>query len=184
MIKEVIVVEGRDDEQAVHRAVEASTIATHGFGIAKATWELISKAYEERGIIVFTDPDFAGEQIRKRINAKFPGAKQAYLTQAEAWKNGDIGIENAKPEDIVDALNKARATASEVAHTFDQSDLFELGLAGGPDSAQLRNLIGRELGIGYGNTKLFLKRLNEYAVTREELETAWTSCMHQLRSRE
>lgn len=176
MIKEVIVVEGRDDERAVNRAVEASTIATHGFGIAKATWELIEKAYEERGIIVLTDPDYAGEQIRKRISAKFPEAKQAYLTQEEAWKDGDIGIENAKPEDIRDALSKARATATQKNNTFTTSDLFELGLAGAEQSAQLRNMIGRILGIGYGNTKLFLRRLNEYGVTREELLNAWTSC--------
>ena len=176
MIKEVIVVEGRDDEQAVGRAVEASTIATHGFGIAKSTWELIENAYNERGIIVFTDPDFAGEQIRKRINEKFPEAKQAYLTQEEAWKNGDIGIENAKPEDIRDALSKARATAAQKNDTFCQSDLFALGLAGGENAAKLRNQIGRILGIGYGNTKLFLRRLNEYGITREELENAWTSC--------
>ena len=176
MIKEVIVVEGRDDEQAVGRAVEASTIATHGFGIAKSTWELIENAYNERGIIVFTDPDFAGEQIRKRITEKFPEAKQANLTQEEAWKNGDIGIENAKPEDIRDALSKARATVAQKNHTFSQSDLFELGLAGGENAAELRNRIGRILGIGYGNTKLFLRRLNEYGITREELKDAWTSC--------
>ncbi len=184
MIKEVIVVEGRDDERAVGRAVEASTIATHGFGIAKDTWKLIEKAYNERGIIVFTDPDFAGEQIRKRITEKFPEAKQAYLTQEEAWKAGDIGIENAKPEDIRDALSKARATAAEKKNTFSNSDLFELGLAGGEQSAQLRNQIGRKLGIGYGNTKLFLRRLNEYGITREELEEAWTSCTQMQRSEE
>lgn len=184
MIKEVIVVEGRDDEQAVNRAVEASTIATHGFGIAKNTWKLIEKAYKERGIIVFTDPDFAGEQIRKRITEKFPEAKQAYLTQEEAWKNGDIGIENAKPEDIRDALSKARATAAQKNNTFSNSDLFELGLAGGDNAAQLRNQIGRKLGIGYGNTKLFLRRLNEYGITREELEDAWTSCTRMQRSEE
>jgi ribonuclease M5 len=32
MIKEVVIVEGRDDEAAVKRAAEAETIATHGFG--------------------------------------------------------------------------------------------------------------------------------------------------------
>ncbi|MBR4074541.1 MAG: DUF4093 domain-containing protein, partial [Firmicutes bacterium] len=87
-----------------------------------------------------------------------------------------IGIENAKPEDIRDALNKARATAAQKTNTFSNSDLFELGLAGGENAAQLRNQIGRILGIGYGNTKLFLRRLNEYGITREELENAWTSC--------
>lgn len=182
MIKEVIVVEGRDDERAVHRAVEASTIATHGFGIARETWDLIEKAYQQRGIIVLTDPDFAGEQIRKRITKAFPGAKQAYLTREEAWKDGDIGIENAAPEDIADALQRSRATAVERKETFTYSDLFSMELVGSDHSAQLRNLVGRELGIGYGNGKLFLKRLNEYAVTREELKTAWTSCMRRLPS--
>ncbi len=180
MIREVIVVEGRDDERAVHRAVEASTIATHGFGIAKSTWQLIEKAYKERGIIVFTDPDFAGQQIRKRLTDAFPQAKQAYLTQEEAQRDGDIGIENAKPQDIADALERARATVSQPKAVFDSQDMQRLGLTGERDSAKLRAMLGRRLGIGYGNTRLFLRRLNEYGITKEELNEAWTSCMRQL----
>jgi ribonuclease M5 len=38
MIKEIIVVEGRDDEAAIKRAIEAETIATHGFGIKAETF--------------------------------------------------------------------------------------------------------------------------------------------------
>lgn len=182
MIKEVIVVEGRDDERAVHRAVDAATIATHGFGIRRETWKLIEKAYQERGIIIFTDPDFAGQQIRKRLTEAFPQARHAYLTQEEAWKEGDIGIENAVPEDIVDALKKARASVCGREDTFTRDDLLQRGLSGGPGSAQLRNLIGRRLGIGYGNSKLFLARLNDYGITREELDEAWTSCTRQQRS--
>ena len=125
-----------------------------------------------------------GAKYPAAVEAKFPEAKQAYLTQEEAWKNGDIGIENAKPEDIRDALSKARATAAQKNNTFSNSDLFELGLAGGDNAAQLRNQIGRKLGIGYGNTKLFLRRLNEYGITREELEDAWTSCTRMQQSEE
>jgi ribonuclease M5 len=72
MIKEIIVVEGRDDEAAVKKAVEAETIATHGFGISQETFARIEKAYAERGIIIFTDPDHAGEKIRKRLSERFP----------------------------------------------------------------------------------------------------------------
>ena len=32
--------------------------------------------------------------------------------------------------------------------------------------------------------KLFLRRLNEYGITREELEDAWTSCTQMQRSEE
>ena len=55
MIKEIIVVEGRDDEAAIKRAIEAETIATHGFGIKAETFKRIEKAYAEKGIIIFTD---------------------------------------------------------------------------------------------------------------------------------
>ena len=64
-------VEGRDDTAAVKRAVCAETIETHGFGISAETWKLIEKAHEERGIIILTDPDHAGEEIRKRLTEKF-----------------------------------------------------------------------------------------------------------------
>ena len=67
VIAETIIVEGRDDTNSIKRAVAAETIETHGFGIRRETWELIDKAYWTTGIIVFTDPDHAGETIRKRI---------------------------------------------------------------------------------------------------------------------
>ena len=54
-IKEIVVVEGRDDTAAIKRSVDALTIETHGYGIRQETWDLIAKAYETVGIIVFTD---------------------------------------------------------------------------------------------------------------------------------
>ena len=44
-IKEAIVVEGRDDIDAVGKACDTLLIATHGFGITAETWKLIEKAY-------------------------------------------------------------------------------------------------------------------------------------------
>lgn len=177
MIQEVIVVEGRDDERAVRQSVEARTIATHGYGISKETFRLIEKAYQETGIIIFTDPDFAGEQIRSRLERRFPQAKHAYLPRALATRDGDIGIENAHPDSIREALEKVRCTLREQPDTFTRQDLFDYGLSGGEGASQLRDKIGAVLGIGYGNSKVFLSRLNHFGITREELEEAWTSCM-------
>lgn len=64
-IKEIIVVEGRDDAAAVRRAIDADVIAIHGFGIDRETWTELELAYKKRGLIILTDPDHAGEQIRK-----------------------------------------------------------------------------------------------------------------------
>ncbi|MBE6032773.1 MAG: ribonuclease M5 [Firmicutes bacterium] len=170
MIREIIVVEGRDDERAVRAAVDAEIIATHGFGISAATFSRIEKAAESRGIIIFTDPDHAGEQIRKRLEKRFPDAKHAFLPREEAEKAGDIGIENASPESIREALGKARASVLQDAAEFTQADLYRYGLAGEEGSAERRDKLGKALGIGYGNAGTFLRRLNHYGITREEFE--------------
>lgn len=169
-IKEIIVVEGRDDTIAVKQAVDAMTIETHGFGIKKETWNLIEKAYNEIGIIIFTDPDFSGEEIRRKLSRRFPDAKQAYLQRDDAEKNGDIGIENASPEAIIEALEKVHCTAAASPENpeFTMEDMVHYGLTGLPSAAEKRSRMGKLLGIGYGNTKSFLKKLNKYQITRKE----------------
>ncbi len=168
-INEVIVVEGRDDTAAVSRAVDAVTIETHGFGMSESMWKKIDAAYKAKGIIVLTDPDYAGENIRRKILAKYPDAKQAFLAVDKATKKGDIGIENAKPEDIRDALLKAHCTEGSVSEEFTMRDMEEYGLCGNSDSKERRIKLGDMLGIGYGNSKTFLKKLNQFGIEREKV---------------
>ena len=188
-IREAIVVEGRDDTINLKRAVDCFTIETHGFGIKRETWEEIAKAYREQGIIIFTDPDHSGNEIRRRLTEAFPCAKQAYLLREDALKKGDIGVENAEPEAIVRALDKCRSPEAIGAYAAEQGeglrsragrdpeevtmeDLFGLGLTGHEDSRRLRELAGRELGIGYANGKGFLRKLRGFGIGKEELNEA------------
>ncbi|WP_053954859.1 ribonuclease M5 [Inediibacterium massiliense] len=172
MIKEVIVVEGRDDEIAVKAAVDAEIIITHGFGIKENTFKRIELASERKGVIIFTDPDHAGETIRKRIDQRIPGCKHAFLPREEATKNGDIGIENASAESIIEALSKVRSKSEEKRNEFKQIDLIRNDLIGSNQASERRDKIGKILGIGYANAKQFLSRLNNYAITRDEFEEA------------
>ena len=175
MIKEIIVVEGRDDVPAVKRALDAELITTGGFGFPKGVMERIKAAQKRRGVIIFTDPDFAGEKIRKIIAKRVPGIKHAYIAQEDGIKDGDIGIENASPESILKALNKVRTESSEKRNEFGQVDLIRNNLIGNEDASYRRDKIGQILGIGYGNAKQFLSRLNNYGVSREEFVEAVNS---------
>jgi ribonuclease M5 len=169
-IEEAIVVEGRDDEIALRQAVDALIIKTHGFGIRQETWKLIEKAYQEKGIIIFTDPDFSGEEIRKKITQRFPDAKQAYLPLEEATKDGDIGVENATPSAIQEALSKVHSVANTPKEQLITiQDLEELGMSCGSNASKRRAEAAAALGIGYGNTKTFLKKLNAFGISKEEL---------------
>lgn len=170
MIQELIVVEGKDDISAVKRAVEADVVCTHGFGLTEEILRIIENAVKTRGVIVFTDPDYAGDKIRRYINKRVPNCKHAYLPRHLGKKGDNIGIENASPESIFEALSKVQ-TLVESKITFSLQDMFECGL-NGEGSKDKRRFVGEKLGIGYCNSKQFVNRLNNYGITTEQLVKA------------
>lgn len=172
MLKEVLIVEGKSDVAAVNRAVEADCITTGGFHFTRRTIQNIAAAYERRGIIILTDPDSAGENIRKYLTRRFPNAKHAYIPRDEATAHDDVGVEQASPESIRKALSKVRTLELEPRAEFTAAEMVALKLAGSPDSSTLRDKLGAMLGIGYGNVKTFVRRLNSYGVTRDEFTAA------------
>ncbi len=173
-IKEVIVVEGRDDISAVKAAVDAEIIQTNGFAIRKkGNIEKLRVAYENKGIIVLTDPDFVGEELRKYILKFFPEAKQAYISRKEGSKDGDIGVENATPEAIIKALENAKCeVVQESEAIFTMDILIDYKLSGAVESKELREKLGTELRIGYSNAKQLLSKLNRYGITMEQFLVA------------
>ncbi|ADO82666.1 ribonuclease M5 [Ilyobacter polytropus] len=170
-IKETIVVEGRDDITAVKAAVDAELIEVNGFAVRKrSTLEKIKNAQERTGVIILTDPDFAGEKIRKTIENYVPGVRHAYIGRKEGTrlKDGNVGVENASPSVIIRALNDAKCKLIERNDIFTSMDMLEYGLTGGDDSKNKRQIVGVKLGIGYGNGKQFLAKLNHFGITKDE----------------
>lgn len=172
MIKEVLVVEGKMDVVAINKAVEADCIITEGFNLKPKALANIEQAYRKRGIIILTDPDPAGERIRRFLAKRFPKAKHAFVPKEEATDNDDIGIEQAKPPAIRAALEKVRTMDWEPKETFKSADLIVNGLSGTPEASDRRARLGAALGVGFANAKTFLLRLNHYGVTREEFDNA------------
>lgn len=172
MIKEIIVVEGRDDTAAIKRAVEADTIETGGSAINARILKKIALAQERRGVIVLTDPDHAGERIRKIIASKVPGCKHAFIPEKDATRKGDIGVENASPEAIRHALARVHTSFEGAVSQIDLEDVVQAGLLVHPQAAARRMLLGNILGIGYCNGKQLLKRLAAFQITREEFADA------------
>ena len=172
MIKEVLVVEGKMDVVAINKAVEADCIITEGFNLLPKTIKNIRAAYEKRGIIILTDPDSAGERIRTYLTRRFPNAKHAFVPCEEATANDDIGIEQASPEAIRKALAKVRTMNWKPSDEFSATDLILNRLNGFAYSGVRRAELGAILGIGFANAKTFLRRLNNYGITRDEFNQA------------
>lgn len=172
MIKETIVVEGKDDIANVKRAVDAEMIATNGLQINKDLIEKLKVINARTGIIIFTDPDHAGKKIREKIAREIPDAKHAYIDRKLAIKKNDLGVENAEPEVIIEALANAKAELTEVRNEFFMADLVNNGLSIGKGAKEKREELGNILGIGYYNSKQLLSKLNSFGISREEFDEA------------
>ena len=174
-IKEVLVVEGKDDTKAISRAVNADTIETRGSAIDDDTLALIEKLADQRGIIIFTDPDFSGEKIRKIVAEVVPNAKHAFLPKKAGRPDkagGSLGVEHATPEAIRAALAHVYTETDAAPELISHSDLMLAGLIGGAGAKQRREQLGELLKIGYVNGKQLEKRLRMFGIQPAEFGAA------------
>lgn len=182
-IKEVIVVEGRDDTIKVQQAVNADTLETNGSAINKETLKHIQHAKEKRGVIIFTDPDYPGERIRHIIDQAVPGCKHAFLTQEQARAkhpdNKSLGIEHASIKDIKQALSEVYALTEEMVSDITKEDLLNYGLIGGAKASQRRKRLGEILRLGHANGKQLLKRLAMFNITKSQFEQAMNDVLQE-----
>ena len=164
-LREVVVVEGRYDKDALSQVVDAVILETAGFGVFNDTQKqkLLRTMAEKSGLIVLTDPDGAGFVIRNFIRSCVPASqvKHAYIPdrcgkerrKKKASKEGKLGVEGMRPEILLDALVRAGATFEEEAsggntgELITKTDLYTKGLSGGEQSRNKRLALIRMLDL-------------------------------------
>ena len=185
-IREVIVVEGRYDKNALLQVVDATVVETGGFGVFndKEKLAFFRRLAESRGIIVLTDSDGAGFVIRNYLKGALPKDKirQAYVPdvygkerrKSKAGKEGKLGVEGMRPEVLLEALRRCGATFEGVetvtpTPAITKADMMEKGLVG-PNSEQKRKELLQKLQLpGHMTANALLEALN-LLLTREEFD--------------
>lgn len=168
MIKEVIVVEGKNDTKRLKDFFDVDTIETHGLGLNKETIEYIKNVNEKRGIILFLDPDTPGEKIRNRLNNEIAGLKNAFVMKEDARTSKKVGIEHASKEILEEALNNL-ITYTDSLNSISEEEFYSLGLKGENDSVLKREKIAKYFHLGKCNGKTMYKRLNMLGITYDDI---------------
>ena len=159
-IKEAIIVEGIYDENKIKQLVDATVITTNGFRIYKdkKNIELIRRFAATTGIIIFTDSDRAGFQIRNYVKNLVgnKNVKHAYIPdiigkerrKSAPSKEGFLGVEGVSDSIIIEALKDAGVTEKCIpddVRVITKADLFADGLSGGAESKILRDKLLKKL---------------------------------------
>lgn len=177
-VKQAIIVEGRYDKIRLSNIVDTAIICTNGFSIYKDAEKraFIKKLAAERGVVILTDSDSAGRQIRSCVASWLPAeqVRHAYIPdiygkerrKAAPSKEGKLGVEGVPAEVLLEALRCAGVTVDaaavpQAAPQLTAADLVSLGLSGGPNSAALRRKLLVSLGLPENlSTKMLLRWLD------------------------
>ena len=181
-IREVIVVEGRYDKNALSQVVDATIITLGGFAVFNDREKLafLRKLAQKRGLILLTDSDGAGFVIRNYLKGAIPTeqVKQAYIPdipgkerrKRKAGKEGKLGVEGMTPEILLQALRRGGATfvaAPSAAVPITKADLLDRGLIG-PGSTQKRQQLLKNLELPEHLTPNALLETLNLLMSREE----------------
>ena len=177
-----IIVEGRYDKCAILGMFSATVVTTDGFGVfnSKEKQALIRKISRD-GIIILTDSDAGGKQIRSFISSILPKDKiyQLYIPRIEGkekrkkqpGREGVLGVEGVGGEVLRNILmpfadGEPKRSLTEITPT----DMFVFGLGGKENSGALRDALCEKIGLPRGmNAKALLSALNIVS-SREEIE--------------
>ena len=149
-ISEIIVVEGKYDKIRLSGFLKASILETSGFGIYNnpAMRALLLSAAEKRGLIVLTDSDSAGFQIRRYlrsfISEKYikdvyvPALRGKEKRKAHPSREKILGVEGLSEEILMEAFQRyGIEPAGEKKKNREEIrtiDLYRLGLSGRENS--------------------------------------------------
>ena len=156
-----MVVEGKYDKITLSNIIDATIITTDGFGIFKNKEKTaLIRAYAQKtGIIIMTDSDSAGAQIRahlknicaegKIINVYIPQLKGKEKRKTDESREGYLGVEGMTKECVISALERSGVFGEETDNfkKITKTDLFSLGLSGCQNSTNLRISLQKHLDL-------------------------------------
>ena len=160
-----IIVEGRYDKSAICSIFDATVVPTDGFSVfnSKEKQALIRKLAERGGIILLTDSDGGGRQIRSFLSGivekeklhhlYIPELKGKERRKSSPSKAGLLGVEGVGREILERVL--APFTENSEGEKYDKAeekiltktDLFCDGLSGSPDASIKRAALAEALGL-------------------------------------
>lgn len=174
-IRQCVVVEGKYDKITLSNIIDATIITTDGFQIFKNKEKTaIIRAFSKKtGIIIMTDSDSAGAQIRAHLKSVCPEGKliNVYIPQlrgkekrkSEWSREGYLGVEGMSKECVLEALQRSGVFNEEISDSVKirKTDLYGIGLSGGKNSARLRKDLLKYLNLpGNLSANAFLDAIN------------------------
>ncbi len=184
-ISRPIIVEGKYDKITLSSVVEGHILTTGGFSLFndRERAALLRRLCEAQGVIVLTDPDGGGRQIRSYLSGILPPEKVIHLhvpakvgkekRKARAGRAGLLGVEGMESGVLYNLLAPYADDAPLRPHGgITKADLYADGLSGRDGAAENRARLALSLSLPPDMTANALLEALNLLFTREEYKKA------------
>jgi ribonuclease M5 len=168
----VFVVEGRNDASRLKQIYPAiQVIITNGSAISLDAIQMLDHLDETHDLILFLDPDHAGERIRRILGNRLKNVYHVFIEQEVAYSKNKkkIGVEHASDDDIIKALSTMKLYVENEKSDITFQFLYEMKLTGHEQSSVKRNLLAKKLNIGHVNGKTLYHRLVLFRINQSQI---------------
>jgi ribonuclease M5 len=159
----IIVVEGKTDVAFLSSFIDSEYVMTNGYELPKSEIGYLEAVSKIKQVLIMTDPDEAGETIRKRIN--IPNSINICAKKIFRCKTKKHGIAECDKNEIIDILKGYLSEKS--LKIFDITVSFLNGI--GLNTRNKRTIFAKKVSVGLVNMKKLSERLNTLKYTREEI---------------
>lgn len=162
----VLIVEGKADVSYLSSFVNALFFTTNGYDLNKEKIAFLKEARKVNRLIIYTDPDEAGERIGETIKSQISDVFEAKSEKITRKKTKKCGVAELEKEEVIKSLKDFTTTTPIKRVDYDLSTL--ISLSGNP--LESRKILVNKYRLIEGNNKSLENQLNILRISRQEVE--------------
>ena len=162
----VIVVEGTSDSAFLSSFIDSLFVETNGYQLPEQEIEFLKALPKEKKIIVLTDSDEAGKQIRNKLNNQLDNAINVSVDINFCNKNHKHGVAECDKNEIINILKEYLTKEQCNCQQLTTNDIIGLGI----NTKEKREHLCSKLNLGICNNKTMIKRINFLKISKDDIK--------------
>ncbi len=162
----VLIVEGKDDVSYLSSIVNSLFFTTNGYDLSKEKIDFLKRASLRNKLIIYTDPDEAGELIRNRLKSQINGCFEAKSHKIIRKNYKKTGVAELDKNEVYESLKDFVAASPITPIKYDLAAL--VSLSDNPEES--RSILIEKYRLMPGNNKSLENQLNILKISKEEVE--------------
>ena len=162
----VLIVEGKADVSYLSTFVNALFFTTNGYDLSKEKIEFLKEANKVNKLIIYTDPDEAGEMIRNKLKTEISGVFEAKSNRITRKFQKKCGVAELDIEEVIRSLSSFVADKQIEVYNYNFATFISLS----KNPQETRQLIINKYRLIDGNNKSIENQLNILKIKPQEVE--------------